>query len=122
MMKYNSDTKEATRACHKKLMNTKVEPIEDLDDFFFIRGECGLLFEDMAKTVQEERHEENIHQALTAEYERIRVASFEKRKFRLRDIQSMMHTMDVHNLSSPFNSKSIAGRGPAMQTGGWVRW
>ena len=38
--KYNGHTKEAGRACHEKLANTKTEPRQDPDDFFFVLDIC----------------------------------------------------------------------------------
>ena len=36
--KYNGHTKEARRACHEKLVNTKMEPGQDPDGLFFPSG------------------------------------------------------------------------------------
>ena len=116
--KYNSHTKEARRACHEKLVNTKMEPGQDPDDFFFILDKCRDRLEEMGQTMHDERYEDIILQALPAEYERVRIASYEKRDFGLDDIRHMVHTMYVDNLSRPVNHKPVAGRGIAMQATG----
>ena len=116
--KYNSHTKEARRACHKKLVNTKMEPGQDPDDFFFIMDKCRDRLEEMGQTIHDERYEDIILQALPAEYERVRIASYEKRDFGLDDIRHMVHTMYVDNLSRPVNHKPVAGRSIAMQATG----
>ena len=45
--KYNGHTKEARSVCHEKLVNTKMEPGQDPDDFFFVLDECPDLLEEM---------------------------------------------------------------------------
>ena len=69
--KCNGHTKEARRACHKKLVNTKMEPGQDPDDFLFILDECRDLLEEMGHTVHDERYEEIILQAFPPKYERV---------------------------------------------------
>ena len=65
--KYNGHTMEAKRACHEKLVNTKMEPGQDPDDFFFVLDECRDLLEEMGHTVHDERYEDIILQALPPE-------------------------------------------------------
>ena len=95
-----------------------MEPGQDPDDFFFVLDGCRDLLEDIGQTVHDERYEDIILQALPAEYERVRIASYEKRDFGLDDIRHMVHTMYVDNLSRPSNPKPVAGRGIAMQAAG----
>ncbi|CAN0516343.1 unnamed protein product, partial [Laminaria digitata] len=116
--KYNGHTKEARRACHEKLDNTKMEPGQDPDDLFFVLDECRDLLEEMGQTVHDERYEDINLQALPPEYERVRTASYERRDFGLEDIRHMIHTMYVDNLSRSVNAKPVAGRGIAMQVVG----
>ena len=85
--KCNSRTKEARRACHEKLVNTKMESGQDPDDLFFALNGCRDLLEKMAQTVHYERCKDIILQALPAEYERVRNTSYEKRDLELVDIQ-----------------------------------
>ena len=113
--KYNSHTKEARRACHEKLVNTKMEPGQDPDDLFFVLDGCRDLLEDMGQMVHDERYEDIILQALPAEYERVRIASYEKRDFGLDDIRHMVPTIYVGNLSRPSNPRPVAGRGIYIQ-------
>ena len=116
--KYNGHTKETRRACHEKLVNTKVEPGQDPDDLFFVLDECRDL-EEMGQTVHDERCEDIILQARPPECERVRTASYKKRDFGLDDIRHMVHTMHyVDNLSRSVNAKPVAGRGIAMQVVG----
>ncbi|CAN0068573.1 unnamed protein product, partial [Laminaria digitata] len=93
--KYNGHTKEARRACHEKLVNTKMEPGQDPDDLCFVLDECRDLLEEMGQTVHDERYEDIILQALPPEYESVRTASYERRDFGLDDIRHMVHTMYV---------------------------
>ena len=79
--KYNSHTKEARRACHEKLVTTRMDPGQDPDGFFFILDGCCQQLEDTEESVHDERYEDIILQALPAEYERVRHASHEKRDF-----------------------------------------
>ena len=72
---YNSHTKEAKRASHEKLINTKMEPGQDPDDFFFILDRFRGLLEDMGQTVHDEWYGDIVFQALLSEYERVRITS-----------------------------------------------
>ena len=116
--KYNGDTKEARRACHEKLVNTKMEPVQDPDYFFFVLDECRDLLEEMGQIAHDERYEDIIVQALPAENERVRTASYARRDFGLNDIRHTVHTMYVDNLSRFVNAKPTTGRGIAMQVVG----
>ena len=74
---------------------------------------------DMGQPVPDERYEDIILQALPAEYERARTASYERRDFHLADIRRMMSTLYIDCLSRLNNSLLVAGRRVAMQaTGG----
>ena len=64
---YHGHIKEARRAYHEKLVNTKVEPGQDPDDLFFVLDECRDLLEEMGPTVHGERYEDIILQALPPE-------------------------------------------------------
>ena len=111
--KYNGDTKEARRACHERLVNTKMEPGQDPDDF--VLDECRDLLEEIGHTVHDERYEDIILQALPPEYERVRTASDERRDFGLDDIRHIIRTMYVDNRSRSVNAKPVEGRDIAMQ-------
>ena len=54
--KYNSHKKETRRACHKKLVNTKMEPGQDPDDFIFIMDKCRDRLEEMGQTMHDEQY------------------------------------------------------------------
>ena len=43
--KHGGHTTEARRACHKKLVDTQLEPGQDRDDFVFVLDECRDFFE-----------------------------------------------------------------------------
>ena len=77
--KYNSHTKGARRACHEKLVTTRMDPGQDPDDFFLILDECRQQLEDIGESVHDEWYEDIILQALPLEYERVRQTSHEKR-------------------------------------------
>ena len=101
-----------------RVVNTKMEPGQDPDDFFFVLDECCDLLEEMGQTVHDERYDDIILQALPPEYERVRTASYERRDYELDDIRHMVHTMYVDNLSCSVNATPVAGPGIAMQVAG----
>ena len=117
--KYNSHTKEAKRAYHEKLHSTKMKSGDDPDGFLHTMDVIRERLEDMGQPVPDERYKDIILQAILAEYERVRTASYERRDFRLADIRRMMSSLYIDCLSRPNNSPLVAGRGVAMQaTGG----
>ena len=117
--KYNSHTKEARRAYHEKLHSTKMISGDDPDNFLYTMDGFRERLEDMGQPVPDERYEDIILQAITAEYARVRTASYERRDFHLADIRHMMSALYIDCLSRPNNSPLVAGRVVAMQaTGG----
>ena len=117
--KYNSNTKEARRAYHEYLHNAKMKSGDNPDDFLYAMVGYHERLKDMGHPVPDERYEDIILQALPAEYERVRTASYERRDFPVADIRRMMSTLYIDCLSSPNNSLLVAGRRVAMQaTGG----
>ena len=120
--KYNSNTKEARRAYHEYLHNTKMKSGDVPDDFLYTMNGYRERLEDMGQPVPDERYEDIILQAFPAEYERVRTASYERRDFPLADIRRMMSALYVDCLSRLNNSPSVMGRGVAMHlTGGGDR-
>ena len=117
--KYNNHTKEARRAYHEKLHSTKIKSGDDPDDFLYTMDGFRERLEDMGQPVPDERYEDIILQALPAEYERVRTASYERQDFHLADIRRIMSALYIDCLSRPNSSPLVAGRGVAMQaTGG----
>ena len=112
--KYSGQTKRARRACHKKPVNTKMEPGQDSRLIFRPVDECRDLLEEMGQTVHGERYEDIILQALPPVYERVRTASYERRDFGLDDIRHMVHTMYVCLLyTSPSPRDGLLSRMPS---------
>ncbi|CAM9719821.1 unnamed protein product, partial [Sphacelaria rigidula] len=74
--------------------------------------------EEMGQSVPDERYEDIILRALPAEYERVRIASCERRDLNLSDLRYMVSTMYAGYLSRPDTTNSVAGRGVAMQASG----
>ena len=117
--KYNSNAKEARRAYHKYLHNAKMKSGDDPDDFLYTMDGYRERPKDMGQPVPDERYEDIILQALPAEYERVRTASYERRDFHMARIRRMMSALYIDCLSLPNNSLLVAGRRVAMQaTGG----
>ena len=58
--KYNSHTKEATRAYHEKLRSTKMKSGDDPDDFLYTMDGFRERLEDMDQPVPDERYEDII--------------------------------------------------------------
>ena len=98
--KYNGNTKEARRAYHEYLHNTKMESGDDPDDFLYTMDGYRERLEDMGQPVPDERYEDIILQALPAEYERVRTASYERRDFHLAR-HSRHDECPVHRLPLP---------------------
>ena len=113
--KYNSSTKEARRAYHEYLHNAKMKSGDGSDDFPYTIDGYRERLKDMDQPVPDERYEDITLQALPAEYERVRTASYERRDFYLADIRRMMSARYIDCLSRPDNSLLVAGRGVAMQ-------
>ena len=91
----------------------------DPDDFLYTMDGFRERLEDMGQPVPDERYEDIILQAIPAEYERVRTASYERRDFHLANIRRMMSALYIDCLSRPNSSPLVAGRGVAMQaTGG----
>ena len=89
------------------------------DEFLYTMDDFRERLEDMGQPVPDERYEDIIFQAIPAEYERVRTASYERRGFHLADIRRMMSALYIDCLSRPNNSSLVVGRGVAMQaTGG----
>ena len=117
--KYNSNTKEARRAYHEYLHNTKMESGDDPDDFLYTMDGYRERLEDMGQPVPDERYEDIILQALPAECERVRTASYERRDFHLAKIRRMMGALYIDCLFRTNKSSSVVGCGVAMHlTGG----
>ena len=76
--KYNSHIKEARRAYHEKLHSTKMKSGDGPDDFLYTMHVFRERLEDMGQPVPDERYEDIILQAIPAEYERVRTASYER--------------------------------------------
>ena len=88
---------------------------DDPDKFLYIMDGFRERLEDMDQPVPDERYEDIILQAIPAEYERVRTASYERQDFYLADIRRMMSVLYIDCLSRPNNSPLVAGRGVAMQ-------
>lgn len=104
--------KKSTQACHDKLVNTNMERGQDPDDFSFVTNNCRNLLEKMEHAVA--RWFVRKHYSPSpppAEYERGRVASYEKPDFGLDDIRHMAHSMCVDNLLRPSTFEPVAGHG-----------
>ena len=117
--KYNSNTKEAKRAYHEYLHNTKMKSGDDPEDSLYTMDRYRERLEDIGQPVPDERYGNVILQILLAEYERVRIASYERRNLRLADNRRMMRALYIDCLYRPNNSPSVMGRGVAMHlTGG----
>ena len=91
---------------------------DDPDDFLYTMDGFRERLEDMGQSVPDEWYGDIILQALPAEYERVRTASYERRDFHLADIWRMMSALYIDCLSRANSSPLVAGRGVAMQTAG----
>lgn len=88
-----------------------MEPGQESYGLFFVLGGCCYFREDMGQTVHDKRHEDMNLQNYVAEYERVRIASYEKRAFELDGIRYMVRTTLYTVHRQPFMSfKPQAGR------------
>lgn len=76
---------------------------KETDDLFFILNECRQLLDGMGQTVHDKRYDKFFRQVLPAEYERVRLTSYEKWGVGLNDIWHMMYAMYVDNILRPLN-------------------
>ena len=88
------------------------------DGFLYTMDGSRERLEDMGQPVLDERYEDIIFQAFSAECERVRTASYERRDFHLADIWRMMSALYIDCLSRPNNSLLVAGHGIAVQASG----
>ena len=77
--KYDGNTKEARREFHDKLHNTTMQSGDNPEDFLFVMDGYRDRLETMGQPVLDERYEGIILRALSAEYDRVRIASCERR-------------------------------------------
>ena len=62
--KSNGLSKEAKRTCPERLTHAKIDSGLDPDDFSLVLNQCRDLLKEMGQTVQDERREDNVLQAL----------------------------------------------------------
>ncbi|CAN0087585.1 unnamed protein product, partial [Sphacelaria rigidula] len=116
--KFDGSSKEARREFHDKLHNTTMQSGDDPEDFLFIMDGYLDRLDEMGQGIPDERYEDIILRARPAEYERVRVASCERRDFNLTDLRHMISTMYTDYLSRPDAINLVAGRGVAMEASG----
>ena len=92
-----------------------MESGDDPDDFLYTMDGYRERLKDMGQPVSDERYEDIILQALPAEYEWVRTASYERRDFQLAGIRRIMSALYIDCLSRPNNTLLVAGRRVAMQ-------
>ena len=112
--KYNGNTKEARRAYHEYLHNTKMESGDDPDDFLYTMDGYRERLDDLGQPLPDERYGDIILQAFPTKFERVRTASYERGDFHLADIRGMTSALYIVCLSHPNNSPSVVGCGVAM--------
>ena len=115
-IKYNSNSKEARRACYEKLVSFRMEGGLHPDDYsinlFEIRGRLN----EMGEKISDERFEDILLQGLTDDYDVVKMTSFHSPNFGINEIQSMMTNLYIYRLSTPGHVNKLAGRGAAMTT------
>ena len=111
---HDGNTKEARREIHEKLHNTMMQSGNDPEAFFFVMDGYRDRLEKIGQSVPDERYEGIILRALPAEYDRVRIASCERRDFNLSDLRYMVSTMYADYLWRPYATNSVEGRGVVM--------
>ena len=117
--KYNNNTKETRRAYHEYLHNAKMKSGDDPDDFLYTMDGYRERLKDMGQPVPDERYEDIILQALPAEYERVRTASYERRDFHL--AYSAYDECPVHRLPFPSEQLPLGSGSWGCHAGDWGR-
>ena len=114
--KFNSNSKEARRACYENLVNFRMEQGQDPDDYTIKLTEIRGQLHEMGEKVSDERFEDILLQGLTDDYEFVKMTSFHSPNFGIDVIKSMMRNLYIDRLSRPGHVNKLAGRGAAMTT------
>ena len=114
--KYNSNSKEARRACYEKLVSFRMEEGQDPDDYIIKLLEIRGRLHKMGEKISDERFEDILLQGLTDDDEFVEMTSFHSPIFGINEIQSMMRNLYIDRLSRPGYVIKLAGRGAAMTT------
>ena len=113
--KCSGHTKEARRACHEKLVNTKMESGQNPDDLFFVLDVCRDLLEKMGQTVHYKRYVDiiwrlSLQSTRGCETQTMRSGTLDWWTFGTH----MVYAIFVDSLSRPFHYKPVADRGITM--------
>ena len=114
-VRFDGNTKEARRACLKKLTHASMKSGEDPIDFFAKLNEQRLRLADMGETLTNESYEDIILRALPKEYDFVRQQSHMNHNFGLTGIKTTAVNMFIDDLSRKSSASAVAGRGVAMQ-------
>ena len=114
--KYNSNRKEARRACYEKLVSFRMEEGQNPDDYTIKLLEIGGRLHEMGEKSSDERFEDILLQGLTDDYEFVKMTSFHSPNFGINEITSMMRNLHIDRLSRLGHVNKLAGRGAAMTT------
>ena len=114
--KYNSNSKEARRACYENLVSFRMEERQDPDHYIIKLMKTRGRLHEMGEKISDERFEDILLQGLIDDYEFVKMTSFHSPKFGINDIQSMMRNLYIDRLSRPGHVNKLAGRGAAMTT------
>ena len=114
--KYNSNSKEARRACYEKLVTFRMEEGQDPVDYIIKLKEIQGRLHEMGEKISDERFEDILLQGLTDDYEFVKMTSFHSPNFGINEIQSMTRNLYIGRLSRPEHVNKLAGRGAAMTT------
>ena len=113
---------EALRAAQRELETVNMRSDEDPDDFLYKKDRCRNRLNSVTpkEVPSDRRYEDIILQCLPPEYDRTRQTHFEREDCNIADIRRIMSKIYADNLarSHSDSSRSIAGRGVAMQATG----
>ena len=107
---YNSNSKEARRACYEKLVSFRMEEGQDPDDYTIKLMEIRGRLQEMGEKTSDERFEDISLQGLTDDYEFVKMTSFHSPTFGINEIQSMTRNLYIDRLSRPGHINKLAGR------------
>ena len=118
--KFKGSSREAIRAEHSKMNNTRMRSEQDPDEYLYIMDSCRdrLNACDSPEGPTDRQYEDILLQDLPSEYKAIRQAHLGRGDFGLADIRRMMAAISADNLarSRSDSFRGIVGRGAAMQT------
>ena len=114
--KYNSNSKEARRACYEKLVSFRMEEGQGPDDYTITVIEIRRRLNELGEKQSDERFDDILLQGLNDYYGFVKMTNVHSPNFIINDIQSMIRNLYIDRLSRPGHVNKLAGIQAAMTT------